>query len=137
MSARSGSLLGFALVGLSATGVHVAVGLILVWSGLFGAFFANVLAFSVAFMVSYFGHHRFSFRSTAQHRSAMPRFLAVAAFGLALNQAIVFGMVDLGHLRYELALVVIVGTVPAVTYVLSRIWAFAGSTPAREPGAAG
>lgn len=118
------SVPAFAAVGLTATAVHAAIGLTLESLTPLSAFTANLIAFSVAFLVSYFGHKRFSFRSDAAHRRALPRFLAVALTGLALNQAIVLVMVNLMGWPYAVALICIILTVPALTYVLSRAWAF-------------
>lgn len=55
----------------------------------------------------------------------MPRFLAIAGFGLFLNQVIVYLVVNLAGLNYFLALTAIIVTVPAITYLTSRRWAFA------------
>jgi putative flippase GtrA len=118
------SVPAFAAVGIAATLVHAAVGLTLESAAALSAFVANLIAFSVAFLVSYFGHRRFSFRSEAAHSRALPRFGAVALTGLALNQMLVLAIVNGGGLPYAVALAVIVATVPALTYVLSRLWAF-------------
>ena len=118
------SLLAFGLVGLTSTLVHVSVGLSLVGAGLADPLTANFLAFCVAFGVSYVGHRRWSFASKAAHRRSLPRFLAVALFALALNQAIVWVLVKEAGISYARTLIILVTLVPALTYLLSRFWAF-------------
>jgi putative flippase GtrA len=117
-------LVAFGLVGAAATATHFVVGLSIVGLGMAEPFGANVVAFLTAFAVSYIGHRRFTFRSGAAHAQALPRFFAVAAGGLALNQIIVFSWVDLLGLSYVLALVIVTSVVPTVTYLAGRFWAF-------------
>lgn len=122
--ARMRRLATFGGVGIVATLTHVAVGLSLVGAGLLAPFGANIVAFLTAFLVSYFGHKTWSFRSNAGHMRAAPRFFAVAVLGLILNQVIVYGIVDLLGLSYALALAVIIASVPVIVYALSSLWAF-------------
>ncbi len=130
MAVRSGitgslrSIVAFGVVGVLASLVHVVVGLALVRSGLALPFSANIFAFLTAFLVSYFGHRSFSFRAQTAHRRSLPRFFIVAVVGLCLNQIIVYTMVLRMMLPYEAALALVVTAVPALTYVLSRWWAF-------------
>lgn len=118
------SLFTFGMVGGLATLTHVAVGLGLTGAGWMEPFQANFVAFLLAWCVSYFGHHRYTFQSGAGHARAMPRFLATAIVGLALNQAIVYAVVDRLGWSYPVALVLIVAVVPAIIYLISRFWAF-------------
>ncbi|NOC47421.1 GtrA family protein [Ruegeria sp. HKCCD7559] len=119
------SILSFGVVGILATVTHALLAVTLIEISDLHPFSANAFGFGTGFIVSYFGHHRFSFQSEAGHRRAMPRFLAVAGFGLLLNQVIVYLIVNLWGLNYFIALNVIILTVPATTYLASRRWAFA------------
>ena len=114
----------FGGVGLLATAVHVVTGLTLAGGLGLRPLTANFCAFCAAFAVSYLGHHRLTFRSGAAHLRAAPRFLAVALAGLALNQLIVFAVVDLWGRSCALALALVILTVPALTFALARLWAF-------------
>lgn len=118
------SICAFGIVGVVATLTHAAVGLGLVNSGTMEPFNANIIAFSAAFLVSYFGHRRHTFQSSVRHSRALPRFFAAAVLGLVLNQVIVFVCVGKLNLGYGTALVVVVTLVPAVVFVLGRFWAF-------------
>lgn len=117
------SLMAFGAVGVLATIVHFVVGLGIVGAGLMSPFNANILAFLTAFGVSYVGHRRFTYASTAPAARTLPRFFLVAVLGLGLNQVIVYLLVDVLGWSYLAALVVVVSLVPAVVYVIGR-WAF-------------
>ena len=95
---------------------------------------ANVAAFGVAVVVSFFGHFCWTFRSepagaaAALHRrmrAAFARFAVVALLGLALNSAAVVLTVDLLALPYPFAILLMVSVVPLAVFALSRFWAFA------------
>lgn len=129
---RVRSVATFAAVGVLATVTHVAIGLAVTALGAATPFVANIFAFLCAFAVSYLGHHRYSFRSTAAHRHAAPKFLAVGLFGLLLNQLIVAALVNGLGAPYYAALAVIVAVVPPLTYLLSLFWAFGPSTSLSE-----
>ncbi len=115
----------FGCVGIAATAVHTCIGLALVWSDLASPFIANFIAFSTAVSVSYVGHRTFTFQSTRRHQEALPRFFAVALFGLLLNQIMVWGLVDVLGMAYPVVLALIFVSVPIAVYILSRTWAFA------------
>jgi putative flippase GtrA len=122
----------FGLVGSAATAVHVV---------LFAVFFdalsmpslqANLIAFTFAFFVSFFGHFHFTFRAgrvpeaepRLTRRRAMARFLAVAMFGLLLNSAVVWLIVERLAWSYVYALILMATVVPVTVFALSRFWAF-------------
>ncbi|WP_171189044.1 GtrA family protein [Ruegeria sp. HKCCC2117] len=118
------SLLAFCTVGALASVTHAVLGIVFVKTSQFAPFTANALGYCAGFFVSYFGHYRFSFASSAAHGKTMPRFLVVSGAGLCLNQAIVFVAVDLGGLSYYVTLLIIFSVVPIATYILAKSWAF-------------
>lgn len=118
------SVIIFIVVGVLAATTHAVIGLTLTAAHILGAFWANVVAFSCAFVVSYFGHKTFSFKSSAQHSQALPRFLVTAIVGLSLNQIIVYVLVYHLMIPYHFALLCVFATVPPLVYVLSKTWAF-------------
>lgn len=83
---------------------------------------ANVVAFAIAFNVSYFGHHNWTFAGDHSHRETFWRFLTVALASFALNEAMYF--VLLQYLDYRIALAIVLLVVAALTFALSRLWAF-------------
>jgi len=129
-------VLRFGVVGLSATLIHVAVFLLLT-----GVQFsegsrldpqvANLLAWMSAFVVSFLGHYHWTFaglqdpgsRSTYQ---TLLRFLVVSLLGLGLNSGLVLLVVDVLGRPPVVAAVFMATLTPAVSFVISRYWAFRG-----------
>jgi len=121
-------LFWFAAVGFSAMAVHFAVvALWLVPAGL-PPLLANVAGFLVAFQVSYWGHRGLTFQATdVAHRQGMPRFFAVACLAFAVNETMYFLLLRYTALDYRLALLFVLILVAGLTFVLSKLWAFAGA----------
>lgn len=113
------------VVGALATGVHFGVVVGLVARAAWSPLTANVLAWCVAFAVSFFGHWRLSFGT---HRApawrSVGRFLLVSLLAFGLNQFVYWLLLRAGW-NYGLALAVVLGLVAVMTFVVSRHWAFA------------
>jgi len=113
----------FGFIGLLATAVHVSVGLGLNEGAGMLPFWANLIAFCCALGVSFVGQTRLTFPDSTADRSAFARFSVVAVSGLALNQTIVWIMTSVFASPYWLALVIIICTVPGITFLLLKFWA--------------
>lgn len=113
----------FGVVGIAAMAVHWLVVMALVPLGL-RPLIANVVAFAIAFNVSYWGHRNWTFDSDASHRTTFWRFFAVACASFVLNECLYYVLLTYSHLGYQLALALVLVTVAALTFVLSRQWAF-------------
>jgi len=118
----------FGTVGLFATATHA--GVYALCAGLFGIapLLANLVAFVTAFAISFAGHLQWTFKqegsySRMQVRKVI-RFLITALLGLALNSLFTWSINDLLNLHYLWALLPMVALTPAVTFVLSKLWAF-------------
>lgn len=115
----------FAVTGGAAAATHWLVVVALVEASALSPLRANVAGFAVAFLVSYGGHRHLTFRAAAvPHRQALPRFLAVALAGLALNQVLYAWLLRHAPWPYPLALAVVLVLVAALTFLLARGWAF-------------
>lgn len=125
-SALSRQLFAFAVVGSIALLLHFLVVSALVPFGL-PPLVANVVGFSSAFAVSFGGHDRWSFpSSTGRARSpALRRFLLVAVASFGANESMYWLLLSFTDLDYRVSLVVVLGAVAALTFVLSKHWAFA------------
>jgi putative flippase GtrA len=115
-------LLRFGAVGVAAMAVHWTVVALLVP---FGAkpLLANIAAFAIAFNVSYVGHRHWTFAATSAHQSPFKRFLGVALLSFVLNEALYYLLLRAG-LEYRVALLIVLVAVAALTFILSRYWAF-------------
>ena len=115
----------FGVVGVAASAAHIAVALLLIEHAGLPVLWANALAFSVALSISYLGNHRWTFRRTGAHERHFPRFLATALLGLGLNQLIILLTVELAGWPYLAGILLVVLLVPALSFALSKGWAFA------------
>ena len=113
----------FGVVGILATAVHASVGLGLHEGNGMLPFWANLIAFCCALGVSFFGQTRLTFPDSSADGGAFARVAVVAVSGLGLNQLIVWVMTSLFAYPYWQALVVILFTVPGVTFLLLKFWA--------------
>ena len=132
-------LIAFAAVGIAAALVHLSVAAVLLHSLIKGpdagpALVANAAAFIVAFLVSYSGQRRWTFRSSAAHARLLPRYLLVAAAGLGVNEAVVATGMRAFGLPALLAIALAIVCVAWLTFQASQYWVFslheaAGTNP--------
>lgn len=119
----------FGVIGGAASVTHVVVGLWTVTKLGISPLIANMLAFSLAVVVSYVGNHGWTFERIGRHDRHFPRFLIVSLIGFALNQLIVYGTVNICGLDYILGLAIVVLVIPTLSFLMSRYWAFVDFSP--------
>lgn len=94
---------------------------------------ANLAGWLVAFVVSFTGHYRLTFRHMAiPWTVAARRFFLVSAAGFAVNEAAYVWLLHATALPYDLLLALILIALAFLTFVASRLWAFRHK-PAHEP----
>ncbi len=113
----------FGVVGIAAMATHWCVVALVVPFGMH-PLIANVIAFCVAFNVSFFGHHHWTFASNDRRQNTFKRFLAVAVLGFVTNESMYAVLLKFTALDYRIALFIVLGAVAGLTFVLSRLWAF-------------
>ena len=126
-TARQGGF--FLLVGATAAAVHFAVLTLAVEYGKTTPLAANVLAFAVAFCVSFAGHYRLTFRhSGARWHASVLRWLAVSLAGFAANQALfALGLARLGAAYYQPLWFAVTDAVTVFSFAAGKWWAFRGT----------
>jgi len=120
----------FVIVGCAAAATHwlIAVGCV-EYLGL-TPLAGNVVGWLIAFFVSFWGHFRFTFRQSEQvWHVAARRFFFISALGFAVNQAAYAVLLHITHVSYEILLAGVLIGVAAMTFLLSRLWAFRHKTP--------
>jgi putative flippase GtrA len=115
----------FGVIGVAATATHATVALAANHELGLQPFIANFVGYSCAFSVSYFGNARWTFGRRSLHGPQFLRFLVVSLLGLALSQTLTFLCVDVLHRPFAIALIPIVTLVPLLSFVLSKVYAFA------------
>ena len=119
------SLSWFTVIGAIAAAVHYIVAVTLESGFSVAPAWANSIGFVLAFPVSYLGHSKLSFaRHTASHRTALPRFLAIALTSFLGNQALLLSLLAWLAWSFWITLAFVMVIVAFLTYVLSRYWAF-------------
>lgn len=114
----------FVAVGASAALVHYLVVVALVESMQWPVLLANIMAFLVAFCVSFSGHAYFTFsRSKRSVRESLPRFFITASCAFIVNEMLLYFLLSLGW-PYQISLILVLLLVAAGTYLVSKYWAF-------------
>lgn len=121
----------FAALGAIGTGVHYAVLITLVHSGLTSPQSATTFGFAAGALVNYSLNYHVTFRSRNPHREALPKFLAIAVIGGTLNYALMSFGVQIIRIHYLPVQFVATAVVLGWNYYINRIWTF------RERGADG
>ncbi len=120
-----GQVVRFGLVGAAAAATHFGVAVASVRALALDPQLANVVGFVVAFTVSFLGQWRWTFGAHgAPLARALPSYFLVALGGFAVNAIAYRWLLMHTPLRYDVALALVIGFVAAMTFVLSRFWAF-------------
>jgi putative flippase GtrA len=125
MSSLIGEVARFVVVGCLAAATHwtVAVGCV----EFLGAppLLANVAGWLVAFLVSFGGHYRWTFRHHPKLLlKALRRFFLVSASGFLVNECAYAWLLSTTRLPYDGLLAALLIAVAGLTFVVSRLWAF-------------
>ena len=121
--------LQFVGVGGAAAATHLAVVFVLVQGLAMAPLAANVLAFLVAFVVSYNGHAFFTFAShAARGWAVVAKYFAVACLSFGVNELLYWVALHWLHWHYFWSLLGVLLLVAVGTFVLSKFWAFRAPT---------
>jgi len=91
-------------------------------------YIANLLAFIVAFQVSFWGHFAWSFQeSDIPRNTAMLRFFIVAIVSFLINELMLAGLLEFTQLSHSIDLLIVLFTVAGGTFLFSKFWAFSHS----------
>ncbi len=115
----------FGLVGAAAAATHFVVAVACVRALALDPQIANVAGFLIAFGVSFLGQWRWTFGAHgAPLMRALPSYFLVSFGGFAANAAAYRWLLTHTSLRYDVALAAVLVAVAAMTFLLSRFWAF-------------
>jgi putative flippase GtrA len=120
-----GQWVRFAVVGVGNTLMSWGVYAVLVGVGVH-YLLASGLAFALGAVNSYVLNRRWTFASDARPAPEVLRFGVVQGVGLALNLGLLYALVHGAGVAHLLAQVFVFPAASAVTFLLSRHWAFAG-----------
>jgi putative flippase GtrA len=115
----------YAAAGAIGTAFHFATLSVCVEALHMSPVMGSVAGASVGALVNYVLNYHLTFASQQRHRVTLPRFLAVAAFGVLLNGAIVKLATEQLSVHYLIAQAVATVCVLASGFVLNKLWTFA------------
>ena len=114
----------FAVVGAAATLTHVAAATTAREFGHLPPLQATLVGYLTAVGVSYLGNARLTFRRRALHGPQFLRFVVVSLLGLGVSLSLTWLLVQRIGWAFVAAQCVVAVAVPALSFVLSRAWAF-------------
>ena len=116
----------FCVVGASAALTHYAVLMFILHFSSMPLALGNLIAFVVAFWVSYFGHRIFTFNvQNIQHQQALPKFMMVAVFGFIFNEVFLLSTHHLfPMIHLSILIILTIGITAIFTFFLSKFFAF-------------
>ena len=115
----------FIVVGVTAALVHWSGVVILVSGANLRPAVANVPAWLLAFLVSFAGHHRWTFGDRqASLGRAIARFFLVSAAGFSVNELAYILALRWSPWPYDRVLAVVLVAVAGLTFLASRHWVF-------------
>ena len=128
-------LIKFLIMGSLAALVHFLVLYMAVSFFAIKPIWANVIAFLIAFVVSFIGHLNVTFKTlndqaglNAQPATITPRLLkwfASSVAGFAVNQSLfVLGISWLGNQYYLIVWFIVTAIVTVLSFLLGKLWAF-------------
>ncbi|MEQ1064864.1 GtrA family protein [Acinetobacter sp. XH1741] len=117
-------LMRFTTTGAAAALTHYSV-VMLLFQKHVALQYANLLAFLVAYWVSYFGHRIFTFKAQhLDHRQTLPKFTLVAGLGFLFNES--FLLLSNLYFNVPVSTLVCIAIVltSVLTFLLNRFFAF-------------
>ncbi len=114
----------FSAVGAITTVVHIGVAMTVVAAAGANPSVGAMIGFVAAFMVSYFGHFRFTFAASGRYRDYLPRFAVSSLASFLLSTAAVWVATAILGIDYKPAMFALAIIVPVCNYLVNRFWVF-------------
>ncbi|MEL6573353.1 MAG: GtrA family protein [Pseudomonadota bacterium] len=114
----------FASVGVVSTLTHlICAHAVLLFFGV-SLVAANAVGFLFAFVVSFLGHHHYSFPKNSAFWRSFRRYGVISVLGFVMNSFILLSLVQLDMLSPATSLTIAIFIVPLCTFLASRLWGF-------------
>ena len=114
----------FSAVGTTATVAHIVVAVIVVAATGANPTVGAMIGFVTAFMISYFGHFRFTFAASGRYRDYLLKFIVSSLASFLLSTAAVWVATAILGIDYKPALIALGIIVPVCNYLMNRFWVF-------------
>jgi putative flippase GtrA len=118
-------LIKFAIVGGLSFVIHYSTVIFLVAVFLIRPLVANIFGFSIAMIFAFFGHRFWTFQqSTGRMHTTLFAFFTVNIVNFLINQSLYYVLLTYFHMKYYVALFVVLGMVAIVSFVVNKYWVF-------------
>jgi len=118
-------IVAFLIIGVLASITNMLIVFLLVHFDFLIPLMANVIAYLIAFNVSYFGHRAFTFlQSTQPHKTAVVKFFINVMIGLGLSEILYYIFLHILYVNYLIALFITMVLVAVYTFISSKILIF-------------
>lgn len=115
----------FGIIGVLAALTHYAIVILLFEYWHVNLALANLLAFTIAFWVSFFGHHHFTFQvGQISYKKTLPKFVIVAVLGFVFNETCLLTFHSLFQVSVSILVVIAIFLTAIFTFLLNRFFAF-------------
>ncbi len=116
----------FCFVGGAAAVTHYVVLIMLLHLTRTSLAYGNLIAFVVAFWVSYFGHRMITFSAQdVLHQQALPKFMLVACLGFVFNELFLLSTHYYFHsVKISILIILAIAITSIFTFLLSKFFAF-------------
>jgi putative flippase GtrA len=113
------------LTGIASTATYFAVSLMLIAPPvMLDPVLASAGAFGISLVVSYLGHHRYTFEREGRHGFYLPRFITVTVLLFVSSTLAMFIFTHVVATEPLYVTIAITLTYPIASYVLNLLWVF-------------
>ncbi len=117
-------LFRFGIVGVCAALVNYFLVVLIVEQAHWHPLVANIVAYLIAFNVSYLGHRFWSFGHKQHDHTSLPKFFSISVSGFLLNEGFFALLLRYTTLHYSEALIIAILMAALFTFTLSKFWVF-------------
>ena len=114
----------FFVVGGIATLIHIAIASFSLFTINLPVFQSNIIGFLVAFTFSIIGQHFWTFKTSKNFSSTLPKFFLISFFGFFINNLVLYKLLALGINDEILAISISTLIVPIFTFIISKFLIF-------------
>jgi len=91
------------------------------------AYIANLAGFIVSVLTNYYLNRRWTFRSSGEVRSELPKFFAVSVIAYVGQLTIFWALRTPGHMAPIPSQIIAIACVMPINFVLNKLWSFRGA----------
>lgn len=115
----------FGMVGFVSTGAYLLTSMVSARIFILDVTLSSIIGHIVSTIVSFSGHHKFTFRKKSQHALYLRRFLVLNGFCYLLNIAIIQITTKTLGLSSTVGFSWVAIIVPIASYLMNKFWVFA------------